>query len=54
MLYEMEITSPVSSIEQRKDNIKLLSTSVNPIRLKNNPVYLDEVVIELLYEVIVK
>lgn len=54
MLYEMEITSPVSSIAQRKDNIKLLSTSVNPIRLKNNPVYLDEVVIELLYEVIVK
>lgn len=52
MLEEMEIQNPVSG--HRPSDINLLSLSVNPIRLKNNPVKLDERVLRQLYKIIVK
>lgn len=52
MLEEMGMANPVS--ENREEDLLLLSQSVNPIRLKNNPVELDTSTIHLLYEIIVK
>ena len=51
MLDLLEINSPVS--ENREHDLKILSTSVNPIRLRNNPIVLDEEAIRSLYEKIV-
>lgn len=52
MLDAMEIQNPVS--EHRDTDLDILSNSVNPIRLKNNPVELDVPTIHRLYETIVK
>lgn len=52
MLREIDIQNPVS--DNRKSDITLLSSSVNPIRLKNNPVALDEMAIKKIYERIIK
>jgi alcohol dehydrogenase class IV len=52
MLSDMEIQNPVS--EHLPSDINLLTSSVNPIRLKNNPVELDKATICRLYEIIVK
>ena len=52
MLSDMEIQNPIS--ENLPSDISLLTSSVNPIRLKNNPVELDEETICRLYEIIVK
>ena len=52
MLSDMEIQNPVS--EHLPSDILLLTSSVNPNRLKNNPVELDEETIRSLYEIIVK
>ena len=52
MMKEMEMSNPVAM--NRAEEIGVLSTSVNPIRLKNNPVELDEQTIKQLYEMIVK
>lgn len=52
MMIDMDIQGPVS--EHRPSDLSLLTSSVNPIRLKNNPVELDEEIIRSLYEVIVK
>ncbi len=52
MMKDMDLSNPTPVFSQRPSDIKYLSSSVNPIRLKNNPIYLDEVVIELLYEAI--
>ena len=52
MLDLLEIQNPVSA--SRSSDIDTLSTSVNPIRLKNNPVALDEGAIKYLYEKIVR
>ena len=49
---EIDIQNPVS--DNRKSDITLLSSSVNPIRLKNNPVALDEMAIKKIYERIIK
>lgn len=51
MMTEMALTKPVS--DNRAEELKILSTSVNPVRLKNNPVYLDETTIASLYNNIV-
>lgn len=51
MLKEMEMANPISS-NYSKD-IKTLSSSVNPIRLKNNPIELSQVVIESIFKRIV-
>ena len=52
MLVELELVQPVDS--ERIQNIEILSKSVNPIRLKNNPVELTVEVIKSLYNNIVK
>lgn len=39
MMEEMELKNPVS--ENREADLEVLSTSVNPVRLKNNPVAID-------------
>lgn len=51
MMDEMELTNPVA--EDRNEELKVLSTSVNPVRLKNNPVELDETTIKSIYEIVV-
>ena len=53
MLADMEIGNPKSDISHRTSDIEILSKSVNPIRLKNNPVEMDEQTIKKLYEIIV-
>jgi len=52
ILSEMEISGPVAI--NREEEIDILSSSVNPIRLKNNPVELDGQTIKLLYESIIR
>lgn len=51
MMDEMQMQNPVS--ENRANDLNILSTSVNPVRLKNNPVELDDETIRFLYETIV-
>ena len=51
MMKEMELANPVSS--NREDDMILLSTSVNPVRLKNNPICLDMSTIYGLYDKII-
>ena len=52
MMEDLELKNPAA--ENREEELKYLSTSVNPVRLKNNPVDLDIVVIKFLYSIIVK
>ena len=52
MMQHMELANPVAN--NREEEIDTLLTSVNPVRLKNNPVELDEMTIHSLYETIVK
>ena len=52
MLADMDIQNPKS--ETLTSDILLLTSSVNPIRLKNNPVELDDATIKTLYKKIVK
>ena len=51
MMFDMELMNPMAG--NKKDELHTLSTSVNPIRLKNNPVLLDECTIISLYSRIV-
>lgn len=52
MLGEMELSSPVS--EDRYKELSILSTSVNPVRLKNNPVAINEQQTLAIYDSIIK
>ena len=52
MMAEMGMKNPEA--ENRKEEIDVLSTSVNPVRLKNNPVELDLETIYSLYNTIIK
>ena len=51
MMKDMELTNPVAG--DRADELKILSTSVNPVRLKNNPVGIDVEEAYKLYDIIV-
>ena len=51
MIVDMDLKNPVSV--NREEELLVLSTSVNPVRLKNNPVCLDMNAINTLYERIV-
>lgn len=51
MMKDMELTNPVA--EYRDDELKILSTSVNPVRLKNNPVEINEGEAYKLYDIII-
>lgn len=50
MMVDMELANPVSA--NREEELKVLSTSVNPVRLKNNPIELGETTIVGLYSII--
>ena len=52
MMNEMELENPVSN--NREEDLKVLSSSVNPVRLKNNPVGIDEAEAYNLYDVIIR
>lgn len=51
LMDELDMPSPVS--RERDEELTLLSRSVNPVRLKNNPVAIDETQARTLYEAIV-
>ena len=52
MMKEIDLKHPVAG--NREEELNVLSTSVNPVRLKNNPVGLSEIVIRSLYDSIIK
>ena len=52
MMKEMELGNPVS--ENREADLETLASSVNLVRLKNNPIILEQDSISSLYSVIVK
>lgn len=52
MIDEMEMKNPVA--ENREEELDILATSVNPVRLKNNPIQLSELAICNLYNQIIK
>lgn len=52
MMVEMEMAQPVS--ENREEDLKILSSSVNIVRLKNNPVGLSSEVIKKIYKVVLQ
>jgi len=52
MMVDMDLRIPVA--RDREEELRVLSTSVNPVRLKNNPIELDDETINFLYEEIVK
>jgi alcohol dehydrogenase class IV len=54
MMQDMDMPNPISEISHRTSDIEVLSTSVNPVRLKNNPIELNEEAIKFLYEMIIK
>lgn len=41
MMKEMELANPTSDTSKRNSDLDVLSTSVNPVRLKNNPIGLE-------------
>lgn len=52
MMQEMELQNPVAG--NRAEELEILSSSVNPIRLKNNPVLLDGDTLANIYNAIVQ
>ena len=52
MMKDMQLENPVST--NKAEDLKVLSGSVNPVRLKNNPVALDQEAIMGLYALIVR
>lgn len=51
MMREMELKYPIA--DNRTEDLEVLSTSVNPVRLKNNPIELDDETICRIYDVII-
>lgn len=52
MMAEMNLKNPVAG--NREEELDVLSTSVNPVRLKNNPVSIDSATARCLYSLILK
>lgn len=52
MMAEMNLHNPVAG--NREKELSLLSTSVNPVRLKNNPIQINEETARMLYDSILK
>ena len=52
MMEEMELPKPVAG--NIEEELTTLSNSVNPVRLKNNPIRLEEEVIQMIYVEILK
>ena len=53
MMKEMELANPISDSNQRNSDLEVLSSSVNPVRLKNNPIQIDVKVALQLYSKII-
>ena len=51
MMAEMEMVNPIAN--DREKEVDLLSSSVNPIRLKNNPIELGDIAISSIYHKII-
>lgn len=51
IMVEMDLNNPVA--ENREEELKVLSTSVNPVRLKNNPIRLDSRTFHSFYNKII-
>ncbi len=51
IMKKLELNNPVS---RKEDDLEILCTSVNSVRLKNNPIVLDKKAIKLLYSDILK
>lgn len=52
MMKGMELWNPVA--ENKEEELKVLSTSVNPVRLKNNPIKIDSTTAKKLYATIIQ
>ena len=52
MMNELALANPEST--SREQEISLLTTSVNPVRLKNNPVAIDTATARALYEIMIR
>ena len=52
MMVNMDLKNPVS--DNKEADIQILSSSVNPVRLKNNPVQLDTNATACLYSIIIE
>ncbi|MBO4560991.1 MAG: phosphonoacetaldehyde reductase [Bacteroidaceae bacterium] len=52
MMKEMELKNPVAG--EREQELHVLSTSVNPVRLKNNPIQIDSEASKMLYSIILQ
>ena len=51
MMAEMELMSPVAI--NKEEELGVLSNSVNPVRLKNNPIRIDTLTSHILYSIII-
>ena len=51
MMNEMELSNPIATDKEKE--LEILANSVNPVRLKNNPVRLDMNEIITIYEIII-
>ncbi len=52
MMNEMDLKNPVAV--NKEEELEILSASVNPVRLKNNPVGIDSTTARILYAIILK
>ena len=52
MMHDMDLKNPMSP--DKRVDIEILSNSVNPVRLKNNPILLDFEAITSIYNIIVR
>ena len=52
MMNDMELKNPEAG--DREEELKVLSTSVNPVRLQNNPIRIGETEAYMLYNSIVR
>lgn len=52
MMKDMELNNPASDLCHRTSDLEVLSTSVNPVRLMNNPILLSDSAIRNLYSTI--
>ena len=52
MMKDMDLMNPIS--DNREFDLAILSSSVNPVRLKNNPIFLNTDIIHYIYENVIE
>lgn len=52
IMVEIDLKKPIAI--NKEEELEILSTSVNPVRLKNNPIKIDSATSRLLYSIIIK